>query len=104
MLPRLLNTNSNSPQEQSYAILLLEKILFDDWKIRNSKLSLIAVKASLIPQLINLYEANNDIEVHKAIYRLYLLLLFVIAKDNKDIRKLILDYDYLLASIIRQVL
>jgi hypothetical protein len=104
MLPILLKKSSNSPQKQSCAILLLEKILFDDWKLRNAKLSLIAVKASLIPQLINLYEAYNDIEVRKAIYRLYLLLFFVIAKDYKEIRKLILDYDYLLTSIIRQVL
>jgi len=97
-----METNNNYPIESS-AILLLEKILFYDWKLQNAKLTLIAINASLIPQLIELYESNSDTEVRQSIYRLYLFLLFVIAKDHKEVRKSILKTDHFLTSIIRRV-
>ncbi|CAG2166826.1 unnamed protein product [Oppiella nova] len=44
------------------ALMLLQLILYNDYKTQKSQLIKSALKASLVPQLVNIYETTRDIQ------------------------------------------
>lgn len=90
---------SSSPtadaRAQANALQLIQRILFHDLSLGKSKLSESALKAGLISKLISINETTNKLEIQESICNFYLLLCFIIADNNKRVKKLLLSNDNL---------
>ena len=96
ILPRLVaSASSGDVRAQANALLLLQLIVFHDWKLGKSKLSQSALKAGLISKLISINETTNESEIRELICNFFLLLCYVVADDNKKVKKLLLLDDNL---------
>ncbi|CAG2109920.1 unnamed protein product [Medioppia subpectinata] len=81
VFPRLLDLMP-SPS----ALIVLQYILYSDFKIQKSKLIKSALKAALIPKLVAIYETTNDLETRQLVHKIYFVLCLVFKNNPKAVK------------------
>ncbi|CAG2166828.1 unnamed protein product [Oppiella nova] len=82
------------------ALMLLQLILYNDYKIQKSQLIKSALKASLVPQLVNIYETTRDIQTKQLVINLFSVFCLSF-ESNPKLRKHVLSNNAVIDSILR---
>ncbi|CAG2179594.1 unnamed protein product [Oppiella nova] len=91
----LLSTTSTTS-----ALMLLQLILYNDYKTQKSQLIKSALKASLVPQLVNIYETTRDIQTKQLVINQFSVFCLSF-ESNPKLRKHVLNNNVVIDSILR---
>ncbi|CAG2166827.1 unnamed protein product [Oppiella nova] len=81
------------------ALMLLQLILYNDYKTQRSQLIKSALKASLVPQLVNIYETTRDIQTKQLVINLFSVFCLSF-ESNPKLRKHVLNNNVVIDSIL----